>query len=183
MKRVLPASARSLTDAERAELHYWRGRAYLLDPRQDELAEKSFADAIAAAGYKTETWVALALEQSALLALDQAEKLPNPSSTELKTHLQRARSRADALAPFKHKHRVIARIRGKAFELESKPLDALALYDAELAREDKAQEVTDRQLALIRLDLMFNEKWRSALQQQRKRNASLEPAKGSVGGS
>ncbi len=181
--QVGQAKGSPLTDAERAEVQYWRGQALLIDGHQDDRAEREFANASAVSNDKAKPWVALALEASAWLALDRAEKLGAHESARRKELLDHARARAESLRAFKHRERIVARIRGKALELEGKPLEALAEYDAELAREEKAQEVPDRILALQRLDLLLGNQ-RPALQPTRKADGEgAKPAGAEDGGS
>lgn len=184
LNRILEDQTAALTDAERAEAQYWRGRAYLLDGQHDDRAEHAFAKAASFSDEPTRAWANLALEASAALALDRAERIGGAGSAAAQEYLEHARARAQALSAFKHRQRIVARIRGKAFELEGKPVEALAEYDAELAREEKAQEVADRGLALLRLDLLLADKWRPILQQKPNANARVvQPSRGADGGS
>jgi serine/threonine protein kinase len=152
-----------LTEREKAETHYWLAKALTLDHRYPE-ADEAFRQVLAlrdepAVG----NWVQLALESSADAALDRAQEGDGLDAPKLNECLQVVRERAEALRQHRGKEAVAARLRGRAFEAERKPLKALEEYDKEVARAQEQGEAIDLRLALTRLDLLLNGKWKLEL--------------------
>jgi tetratricopeptide (TPR) repeat protein len=156
---------RKLSGEERAEVHYWLGRAAFLQGRY-AAAEEAF-QAVLAAAAPNSGWRPLALESSADGALRRAERAKDPASPEIQTQLRTARQRAAQLAAANPSE--AARIRGQAFLIERDPVQALAALEKALPPNGRAPAtLSEIRLGLVRHALLLDDQWKGRLRAARR---------------